>query len=185
MTTVGGLIPFVGRPAYNRHTRLIIDVRLGHTFKTTNYVCKSKCIPMMETEKRLKYSAGYHDKGYAMVPNSWGVCSPDLIRFLWAVADRAARYHLSMPDADLRVLPPQHICPHSASQTAAADSHPPPPPPLSLFLQHWSIEPDDIVSYMTTVSKARAIPVSNRQYLAFLKACPTTIKTFSRSSAKT
>ena len=30
MTTVGGLIPFVGRPAYNKHTRLIMDVRLGH-----------------------------------------------------------------------------------------------------------------------------------------------------------
>ena len=27
MTTVGGLIPFVGRPAYNKHTRLIMDVR--------------------------------------------------------------------------------------------------------------------------------------------------------------
>ena len=53
MTTVGGLIPFVGRPAYNRHTRLIMDVRLGHTFTTTNHVCKSKCIPMMEIFKPL------------------------------------------------------------------------------------------------------------------------------------
>ena len=38
MTTVGGLIPFVGCPAYNQHTRLIMDVRLGHTFTTANHV---------------------------------------------------------------------------------------------------------------------------------------------------
>jgi hypothetical protein len=57
-----------------------------------------------------------------MVANSWGVCGPDLIRFLWAIADHAARYHLSMPDADLRVLPQQLIGPHSAFQKAAADS---------------------------------------------------------------
>ena len=79
----------------------------------------------METEKRRKYSAGYRDKGYAfapMVANSWGVCGPDLIRFLWAIADHAARHHLSMPDADLRVLPLQIWGPQSASQTAAAYS---------------------------------------------------------------
>jgi hypothetical protein len=125
MTTVGGLIPFVGRPAYNKHTRLIMDVRLGHTFTTANHVCKPKCIATMETEKRTKYSTGYRDKGYAfapMVANSWGVCGPDLIRFLWAIADHAARHHLSMPDADLRVLPQQLWGPQSASQTAAADS---------------------------------------------------------------
>ena len=125
MTTVGGLIPFVGRPAYNKHTRLIMDVRLGHTFTTANHVCKPKCIATMETEKRSKYSTGYRDKGYAfapMVANSWGVCGPDLIRFLWAIADHAARHCLSMPDADLRVLPQQLWGPQSASQTAAADS---------------------------------------------------------------
>ena len=75
MTTVGGLIPFVGRPAYNRHTRLIMDVRLGHTFTTANHVCKPRCIPTMETDKQRKYYNGYRDKGYAfapMVANSWG-----------------------------------------------------------------------------------------------------------------
>ncbi len=46
MTTVGGLIPFVGRPAYNRHTRLIMDVHLGHTFTTANHVCRPKCISL-------------------------------------------------------------------------------------------------------------------------------------------
>ncbi len=79
----------------------------------------------METEKWRKYSTGYSDKGYAfapMVANSWGVCGPDLLRFLWAIADHAARHHLSMPDADLRVLPQQLWGPQSASQTAAADS---------------------------------------------------------------
>jgi hypothetical protein len=125
MTTLGGLIPFVGRPAYNRYTRLIMDARLGHTFTTANHVCKPKCIPAMETEKRRKYSTGYRDKGYAfapMVANSWGVWGPDLLRFLWAIADHAARQHLSMPDADLLVLPQQLWGAQSASQTAAADS---------------------------------------------------------------
>jgi hypothetical protein len=87
--------------------------------------CKPKCIPAMETEKRWKYFTEYRDKGYAfapMVANSWGVCGPDLIRFLWAIADHAARHHLSMPDADLRVLPQQLWGPQSASQRAAADS---------------------------------------------------------------
>jgi hypothetical protein len=90
MTTVGGLIPFVGRPAYNQLTRLIMDVRLGHTFTTANHVCKPKCIPAMETEKRRKYSPGYRDTFAPMVANSWGVCGPDLIQFLWAITDHAA-----------------------------------------------------------------------------------------------
>ena len=79
----------------------------------------------METEKRRKYSSGYLHKGYAfapMVANSWGVFGPDLRRFLWAIADHAARHHLSLPDADLRVLPEHLWVPQSASQTAAADS---------------------------------------------------------------
>jgi hypothetical protein len=42
MTTVSGLIPFFGRQAYNKHTCLIIDVCLGHTFTTANHVCKLK-----------------------------------------------------------------------------------------------------------------------------------------------
>jgi hypothetical protein len=123
MTTVGGLIPFVGRPAYNKHTSLIMDVRLGHTFTTANHICKPNCVPAMEIEKRRKYSTGYRDYAFApMVANSWVVCGPDLIRFLWAIADHAAGHHLSMPDADLRVLPQQLWGPQSVSQTAAAES---------------------------------------------------------------
>ena len=41
--------------------------------------------------------------------NSWGVCGPDLLRFLWAVADHAARNAYSLPlDRILTLSQPAH-----------------------------------------------------------------------------
>ena len=99
-------------------------VSWAHQFTKTNHACKRKCIQVMETEKLLKYLAGYRDKGYTfarMVANPWTVCT-DLIRSLWTVADHTAPYQVSIPDSRLRFLPQQLNGSHSASQTAAADS---------------------------------------------------------------
>jgi hypothetical protein len=48
------------------------------------------------------------------------VCGLDMIRFLWTVAGRAARY--AYKHEDLRVLPQQLIGPESGSQAADAES---------------------------------------------------------------
>ena len=37
--------------------------------------------------------------------NTWGNLGPDLLRFLWATADHAARYHLALPQQEIRALP--------------------------------------------------------------------------------
>ena len=119
-TQVGGLIPTYARPNLARGSRLIMDVRIGHTF-TTQHTLKDN-IGLMETQKRSKYRDGYHTLGYAFAPivfNSWGETGPDALRLLWAVADHAARYHLAMPAAYCRVLP--QSCLSSAQDAQVAD----------------------------------------------------------------
>jgi hypothetical protein len=118
MTQVGGLIPTYNRPNIARGSRLIMDVRIGHTF-SFQHVLKRSTISDMETQKRNKYQPGYRTMGYAFAPivfNSWGEAGPDTLRLLWAVADHAARYHLAMPAVDCRVLPQSCL-------SAAYDAH--------------------------------------------------------------
>jgi hypothetical protein len=108
MTTVGGLIPLSSRPQFNNYTTIIMDVRLGHTFSTARHVIKKNTIKAMEQSKRKKFRTAYREKGYAFAPivaNTWGNLGPDLLRFLWAVADHAARYHLALPQHEIRALP--------------------------------------------------------------------------------
>ena len=110
MTRGGGRVPLKPSPHFNRYTRLIMDVQLGHVFATGNHVFKSSSIKDMETHKRGKYTDAYRAIGFAFAPlvaNSWGVCGPDLLRFLWAVADHAARNAHSLPlDSILTVSQP-------------------------------------------------------------------------------
>ena len=100
MTKVGGRIPLRCSPPFDRFTRLVMDVQLGHVFATHAHVLKPETLRSMELAKRRKYSAPYRTRGFAFAPlviNSWGVLGPDLLRFLWAVADHAARNALSFP----------------------------------------------------------------------------------------
>ena len=108
MTTVGGLIPLSRRRQFNKYTKLIMDVRLGHTFSTGGHTIKKNTIKIMEQSKRTKFGTLYREKGYAfapMVANTWGNLGPDLLRLMWAVADHAARYHLAIPQHEVRALP--------------------------------------------------------------------------------
>lgn len=108
MTTVGGLIPLSRRRQFNKYTKLIMDVRLGHTFSTEGHTIKKNTIKIMEQSKRTKFGTLYREKGYAfapMVANTWGNLGPDLLRLMWAVADHAARYHLAIPQHEVRALP--------------------------------------------------------------------------------
>ena len=100
MTRSGGRVPLQVSPHFDRFTRLIMDVQLGHVFRTKDHVFKPSSIREMETSKRRKYADSYRAIGFAFAPlvaNSWGVCGPDLLRFLWAVADHAARNAHSLP----------------------------------------------------------------------------------------
>ena len=48
----------------------------------------------MEQLKRRKFQDHYHAKGFAFAPivcNTWGEFGPDFLRFLWELADFAAR----------------------------------------------------------------------------------------------
>ena len=52
----------------------------------------------MEKAKQAKYTDLYRVRAFVFAPlvtNSWGVLGPDVLRFLWAVADHAARNALS------------------------------------------------------------------------------------------
>ena len=61
----------------------------------------------MEQSKSTKFRNLYREKGYAfahMVANTWGNLGPDLLWFLWAVADHAARYHLALSQDEVRAI---------------------------------------------------------------------------------
>jgi len=108
MTTVGGLIPLSRRRQFNNYTKIVMDVMLGHTFSTEGHAIKKNTIKNMERYKRKKFRNLYREKGYAFAPivaNTWGNLGPDLLRFLWATADHAARYHLALPQHEIRALP--------------------------------------------------------------------------------
>ena len=112
MTRVGGRVPLQVSPHFDKFTRLIMDVQLGHVFKTHIHELKTSSIKDMETRKRRQYTDAYRAIGFAFAPlvaNSWGVCGPDLLRFLWAVADHAARNAYSLPlDRILTLSQPAH-----------------------------------------------------------------------------
>ena len=100
MTRRGGRIPLRPSPPFDRFTRLVMDVKLGHVFATDTHAPKPSSIRDMEQAKRGKYTDLYRDRGFAFAPlviNSWGVFGPDLLRFLWAIADHAARNAMSLP----------------------------------------------------------------------------------------
>jgi hypothetical protein len=112
--TAGGLLRTNASHRWpTRFTRVILDVVLTHTFATATPTaarrCKLTTIALSETSKRSKYNDAYRVKGYAFAPaacNTWGQCGPDLLRFLWALADYAARNALGCPDpASLPLLP--------------------------------------------------------------------------------
>ena len=117
VTTVGGVLkPCPEQPWINNFTRIILDVKLGHMYEsaTASHPRKLKrtAISTMETSKRTKYQQAYRDKGLAFAPavcNTWGEMGPDLLRFLWAVAEFSARHQVGLPDLGPRPPPAQSL----------------------------------------------------------------------------
>ena len=109
MTLVGGRIPLKPSSEFSSSSLLIMDFTLRHVF-TGEHVFKADVISEAEKAKRNKYADLYQQRGFAFAPlvvTSLGVCGPDLLRFLWAVADHAARYAFDLPlDVYLSISPP-------------------------------------------------------------------------------
>ena len=72
----------------------------------------------METHKRSKYLEAYHDQGIAFAPlvcNSLGQLGPDFLRFLWSLANHAARNQVPL---ELIALPQLGLDEPSPTQVA-------------------------------------------------------------------
>ena len=57
MTRVGGRVPLQVSPHFDKFTRLIMDIQLGHVFKTHIHELKTSSIKDMETRKRRQFLA--------------------------------------------------------------------------------------------------------------------------------
>mmetsp|Transcript_52383 Transcript_52383/g.109281 ORF Transcript_52383/g.109281 Transcript_52383/m.109281 type:complete len:515 (-) Transcript_52383:93-1637(-) len=96
MTLTGGVIPTNFRFDFTSNTRLIMDVTIGHTFDLAHHF-KAKTLQTMEASKRRKYARHYMRQRMAfapMVANTLGQCGPDLLQFLWTLADHHAKLNL-------------------------------------------------------------------------------------------
>ena len=85
-------------------SKLILDFVLGHTYNSRHKL-KRDTLTVMEEHKCRHYSQKYHEQGYAFAPlvaNSFGQLGPEFLRFLWTLADHAARNYIPVP---LPVLP--------------------------------------------------------------------------------
>jgi hypothetical protein len=117
MTKVDKCIPLQGSPPFDRFTQLVMDVQLGHVFATNTHALKSQSLRSME------YTDLYCVRGFAFAPlvaNFWGVLGPDVLWFLWAVADpsHAARNAISFPLDRYSSLSPPSSSEHAAPSEA-------------------------------------------------------------------
>jgi hypothetical protein len=95
MTLVGCGIQQNMTMNFGPNTRLIMDVSLTHVYDC-NHRFKASNIRDAEQRKRNKYADFYQRQGYAFAPmicNTLGECGPDMLHFLWNLADRSARHH--------------------------------------------------------------------------------------------
>jgi len=110
MTTRSGLLrpnPGPSKPWITVLAHVILDLCLGHTYVTATAAhprkAKKSIIATMEAIKRNKYQSAYRDQGHVFagaVCNSWGELGPELLRFLWVVAEYSARSQVGIQDLD-------------------------------------------------------------------------------------
>jgi hypothetical protein len=96
MTLVGGAIPPNYQFDFTANTKLVMDVTIGHAFDLTHRF-KARTLQVMESSKRRKYDIHYLRQRLAfapMVANTLGQCGPDLLQFLWTLADHHAQLNL-------------------------------------------------------------------------------------------
>ena len=95
MTLVGcGIQPNITLN-FGPNTRLIMDISLIHVYDS-NHRFKISTIRDTKQRKRCKYADFYQRQGFAFAPmicNTLGECGPDMLHFLWNLADRSARHH--------------------------------------------------------------------------------------------
>jgi len=115
VTSVAGLsAPTTYR--FSSQTQLITDVTLTHPFSAL-HVFKPDSLGQAESLKNRSYLSDYNAQGMAFAPlacNSFGQQAPELLRYQWVVADRAAQRYVSLPNFSL---------PLSAEQPGNIDDH--------------------------------------------------------------
>jgi len=82
---------------FSSQTQLITDVTLTHPFSAL-HIFKPDSLSHAESLKNRSYRSDYNDKGMAFAPlacNSFGQQAPELLRYQWVVADRAAQRYVS------------------------------------------------------------------------------------------
>ena len=85
-----------------------MDYELRHVYSST-HAFKPNNLLSMESAKRSLYRVSYRDQGFAFAPlvsNSLGQVGPDFLRFLWGLAEHAARNSVHVPLDDLPHLDP-------------------------------------------------------------------------------
>ena len=101
---------------FSSQTQLITDVTLLHPFSAL-HIFKPDSLGHAESLKNRSYRSAYNDQGMAFAPlacNSFGQQAPELLRYQWVVADRAAQRYVSLPTFSL---------PLSAEQPGNVDDH--------------------------------------------------------------
>ena len=88
---------------FSSQTQLITDVTISHPY-TRRHDFKPNSLWDAEALKNRLYFSSYQTRGMAFAPlacNSFGQQAPEMLRYQWIVADRAAQRVLSLPDFSL------------------------------------------------------------------------------------
>ena len=88
---------------FSSQTQLITHVTLTHPF-SDSHIFKPDKLGHAESLKNCSYRSAYNDQGMAFAPlacNSLGQQAPELDRYQWVVAVRAAQRYVSLPNFSL------------------------------------------------------------------------------------
>ena len=88
---------------FSSQTQLITDVTITHPY-TRMHEFKPNSLRDAEALKNRLYFSSYQTRGMAFAPlacNSFGQQAPEMLRYQWIVADRAAQRVVSLPDFSL------------------------------------------------------------------------------------
>ena len=93
VTSVAGLSNRSATYRFSSQTVLITDVTIVHNF-SSQHIFKADSLSEAERLKNDLYQSDYNNLGMAFAPlacNSFGQQAPDLLRYQWVVADKAAQ----------------------------------------------------------------------------------------------
>jgi hypothetical protein len=100
-------------------TKLCVDVTISHTYSIVHDF-KPNNLRIMETTKLCKYDYHYLRQRLAfapMVANTLGQCGPDLLQFLWNLADHHTRLNLGF---SIETTNNPVTCPRNKAWTTAS-----------------------------------------------------------------